>query len=221
MFIDIYEHKTIAFIDILGFEQALKDESKARGILDALSHVADRAKEYYKDPEREVWRGLLDTLELTAFSDSIAISGYAIFVLFAALDFSQLLIEKGFICRGAITCGKLHHKNGVLFGESFVRAHRLEKEATFPRIILDKLLPQDIDGSYSDRDSPELIKTDKDGYKYIDLIYNGVRSTGNTKGLLCNLVKNNLSQLQQSADMDAEALRIIDKYLWLQNVYGL
>uniref|UniRef100_UPI0025EA6EDA hypothetical protein n=1 Tax=uncultured Thiodictyon sp. TaxID=1846217 RepID=UPI0025EA6EDA len=140
MAVEIYEQSAIAFIDILGFKNALKNESKARGIFDALSNIRNRVGKYYSDPDRVLFRGILD-IELTAFSDSIVISGsetQAIIVLFAALEFSQILVEKGFLCRGAIACGDLHHKNSILFGNSLVRAYELERsQAVYPRIILD------------------------------------------------------------------------------------
>jgi hypothetical protein len=96
--IEIYEQRSVAFIDILGFKNALIDQSKARGILDALSYVKEKVAEYYSPSLRVQFQGVFD-IELTAFSDSIVISGsesQTIIVLFASLEFSQLLIEKGF-----------------------------------------------------------------------------------------------------------------------------
>lgn len=216
--LQIYEESTIAFIDILGFKNALKDEDKAKGILDALSHISERVEKYYSDPIREQFKGVFD-IELTAFSDSIVISGsesQAIVVLFASLEFSRLLIEKGFLCRGGVASGKLHHKKGILFGDSFVKAYELEsKQAIYPRIILDDRTLELINESKnSPSDFEELIKSDKDGCVFLNVLYQTCKASENTKGVLSELVQKELSDNSTSAN-------IKQKLLWLQNEYSL
>ena len=104
MYEGIYRDSVTAFIDILGFKKVLEDESNAKGILDALSLIKKKIEKHYSNPIRVQFQGIFD-IELTAFSDSIVISGsedQIIIVLYSVLEFSQLLIEKGFLCRGGI-----------------------------------------------------------------------------------------------------------------------
>lgn len=216
----IYEKSAIAFIDILGFKNALKDKEKARGILDALLHVKEKIRDNYSDYSREVWRGIAD-IELTAFSDSIAISGsegQTPLVLLTALDFSQILLEKGFLCRGAVVCGELFHKSGILFGDGFVKACQDEKrQAIYPRIILDSetvaifeesnsLQPQD--------DFAGLIRKDKDGSEFLNILYPAYKPSDDTKRILSGLVK---EQAEDSKDNPC----VMKKLVWLKNEYGI
>lgn len=112
----VYEQSTVAFIDILGFKEALNNEQKAKDILEALTHVKVKAGKYCSEPLWTHFQGIYD-IKIAAFSDSIVISGTEcqIFqVLVAATKFCQLLIKKGFLCRGGVACGELYHKDGVL-----------------------------------------------------------------------------------------------------------
>lgn len=216
--VDIYEQSAVVFIDILGFKNALRNESKARDILDALSHVKEKVEEYYSDPMREQFQGVFD-IELTAFSDSIAISGsegQAIVVVFAALEFSQLLMKKGFLCRGAMACGELYHNNGILFGNSLAEAYESEKsQAIYPRIILDTQTVQLIDESKNDpSDLAGLVKSDKDGRKFLNLLFEMHDSSSNLSQVLSNLVRNELAE-------NCNSLGAQQKLMWLINEYSL
>jgi hypothetical protein len=214
----VYEESAVAFIDILGFKNALADEAKARGILDVLSHVKEKVEMYYSDPLREQWQGILD-IELTAVSDSIIISGsegQTIIVLFAALEFSQLLLEKGFLCRGAVACGDLYHKNGIVFGAAFVNAYESEKrQAIYPRIIVDdKTMSLFEDSRNAPGDFCELIKEDKDGRKFVNILYQHYESNQDIEKILSEFV-------YREIDQNKDSERIMSKLRWLKNEYRL
>ncbi len=213
---NIYEPSVVAFIDILGFKGALKDSSKALGILDALSDVKRWIDGYYSDPARDQFQGILD-IELTAFSDSVVISGgesQAIIVVFAALEFSQLLIEKGFLCRGAIACGELYHKEGIVFGSGLVDAYKTEtSQAIYPRILLDQRTVELLNESKSDpTDFEGLIVSDKDSGVFLNLLYVDGSTARNLKSALCSLVKNELK-----INSDNQCVR--QKLMWVNNEY--
>lgn len=211
----VYEHRTVAFIDILGFKDEVKNEEKARDILEALTQVKNIASEYYTDEFHSKWFNI----ELTAFSDCIAIScpeAETIAVLFAALKFSQLLIKKGFLCRGSIAYGELHHKNGVIFGSSLVAAYLSEtKQAIYPRIILDNEVFEIFNDSKNEADDfAGLIKQDKDGNEFINLLHTIENSNEDIKEQLSNIVMEKLTKCDNNPC-------IKQKLIWLQNEYGL
>lgn len=212
---NIYEPSAVAFIDILGFKNAIKDSSKARGILDALIHVKGRVVEYYSDKARERFQGVLD-IELTAFSDSIVISGaesQAIIVTFAALEFSRLLIEKGFLCRGAIACGDLYHKDGIVFGGGLVKAYKAEtSQAIYPRILLDSRTVELLNESRNaPADFAKLMVSDKDGSVFLNLLYTH-ETANDLRSVLCDLVQDELQ-----SNLDNECIR--QKLEWVKNEY--
>jgi hypothetical protein len=213
---NIYEPSVVAFIDILGFKNALKDSSKASEILDALSHVNIWINEKYSDSARDQFQGVFD-IELTAFSDSVVISGgesQAVIVVLAALELSQLLIEKGFLCRGAIVCGELYHKEGIVFGNGLVDAFKTEtSQAIYPRILLDQRTAELLNESKNDPNEFEgLIVSDKDSSVFLNLLYEGVSTTRNIKSALCSLVKDELKR-------NSHNQCIKQKLMWVNNEY--
>lgn len=213
---NIYEPSVVAFIDILGFKNALKDSSKASEILDTLSHVKKWIGEKYSDSARDQFQGVFD-IELTAFSDSVVISGgesQAVIVVLAALELSQLLIEKGFLCRGAIVCGELYHKEGIVFGNGLVDAFKTEtSQAIYPRILLDQRIADLLNESKNDpNDFQGLIVSDKDSSVFLNLLYEDVSTTRNIKSALCSLVKGGLKR-----NSDNQCIK--QKLMWVNNEY--
>lgn len=213
---NIYKPSVVAFIDILGFKSALKDSSKASDILGALSHVKIWVDEHYLDSAHDQFQGVFD-IELTAFSDSVVISGdesQAVMVVFAALELSQLLIEKGFLCRGAIASGGLYHKEGIVFGDGLVDAYKTEtSQAIYPRILLDQRTVELLCESKNDpTDFEGLIVSDKDGGVFLNLFYVDGRTARNLKSALCSLVEDELER-----NSDNQCVR--KKLMWVNNEY--
>lgn len=141
------------------------------------------------------------------------------------------LIDKGVLCRGAISYGKFIHSDRYLFGPALVEAYLLEsKAANYPRIILDRsiidlagqaksehhssddeiefvesLLEKDLDGmyfiDYFRKAQAELDDPDYDFPKYIDTLASKIRY-----GM-------NISKTPSRAD-----LRV--KFLWMKEKYN-
>lgn len=215
---DIYENRVVAFVDILGFKEAVINESKAEKILCALTAIKDHVDSHIASDYYTRFTGVLDT-EITAFSDSVVISGQesqALVVYLDALRFSEMLISSGFLCRGAISFGKLYHRGGLLFGQAFIDAFHAEtKRSIFPRIIVDTeverliIESENVPGEFM-----HLLKRDFDGELYIDL------------GILNHLSnKSNYleSALNDIIDMNSEChdKAVKQKYEWLIRAYGL
>ena len=74
----------------------------------------------------------------------------------------------GIFCRGAITKGKLFHKERVLFGSSYIKAYKLEeKQAIYPRVIIDPDILDFFDLSDNKMPlAPAFYGKDKDGIYY-------------------------------------------------------
>jgi len=164
-----YEKRIIAFIDILGFSELIKESEKNPATLEKIYEVID----YFKNWEKpESWN--LKTIEIeedaqkkglanfdlsnkstcTCFSDSIIVSikisdgdiNAILSTLIANISYiGSYIIQKGILFRGAITIGNIIHKdNGIILGQGFIDAYNLEsKLATFPRIVVsDKLIKE-------------------------------------------------------------------------------
>jgi hypothetical protein len=80
-----------------------------------------------------------------AFSDHYVLSMPVEFgcqILSAASTLSINLLQLGFLTRGGVTIGKVHHHDNIIFGPALIEAVRLEeKEAQYPRLLCsDNLL---------------------------------------------------------------------------------
>lgn len=161
-----YEKRLVAFIDILGFKEIVKQSEKDISKIELINSVLD----YLKNLEvSEKWDLRLVEIEedaqkrsienfdirnktnVTAFSDNIVVSvrvedniNEITSTLITNLAYiGAVLLEKEILFRGGLTVGNLiHNNNGTVFGEGLIDAYKLEScNAKFPRIILsDNLL---------------------------------------------------------------------------------
>jgi hypothetical protein len=146
----IYERRLVAFVDILGWSEACKTES--RELVEVTNHIHRLAADYNQAEKDRInsinipgvrplpWYQMV---HVGAFSDNIAISlpefmGYSI--LGVVREVCVKLLPLGFLARGGITIGDIHHKDNVIFGPALVEAVQLEKEAVYPRVVCSPAL---------------------------------------------------------------------------------
>ncbi|HMV10070.1 MAG TPA: hypothetical protein PK325_15860 [Cyclobacteriaceae bacterium] len=163
-----YELRLIAFIDILGFKDIVKqseaDTSKIELIYSVLSYLKDWEKtekwdlKFIEIEESAQYKGVSNfdirgKTNTTSFSDSIVVSlkvdnnvnEMASTLIVNLAYIGTVLLEKGILFRGGLTIGNIIHiDNGTVFGQGLIDAFMLEtRSAKFPRIVLsDKLLSQ-------------------------------------------------------------------------------
>lgn len=181
-----YEEHFVAFIDFLGFADAIdsaSDEARTKllTLLIALSNVQSE----FMVETRATPDGVATEVapNITTFSDNIVISypleklrakGYysdAETPTFILDGFSKLLswlaiaaLRIGFLIRGGATIGRLFHSGGVVYGEGMVDAYRIESAiSVYPRVVLSAQVAARPNWARSPR-----ILTDVDGLKHID-----------------------------------------------------
>lgn len=140
----MYEMRYVAFIDILGFKnkvyKSVYDSSELHRIENVLKYIQELKKQNDEDSYSSKYVGR----EFSMFSDSIVISypaygqGNAFNILIDLAHICLEILAKGFILRGGITIGKLFHKDVVCFGPAMNMAVEMEKNAKYPRIIVDQ-----------------------------------------------------------------------------------
>jgi hypothetical protein len=94
------------------------------------------------------------SVEFSLFSDNFAVSvpvGQAE-TLFKILAWaSNELLQAGFLVRGGIALGYLHHDHDVVFGPALVEAVKLEGDAIYPRVLCSASLTEFLaDQTYRD-----------------------------------------------------------------------
>lgn len=163
-----YEKRLIAFIDILGFKdivkQSEKDPSKIELIYSVLEYLKDWEKtekwdlKFVEIEESAQYKGvnnfdLRGKTNTTSFSDSIVVSvqvddnvnEMASTLIVNLAYIGTVLLEKGILFRGGLTIGNIIHiDNGTVFGQGLIDAFMLEtRSAKYPRIVLsDKLITE-------------------------------------------------------------------------------
>jgi hypothetical protein len=233
----MYEDRVLAFIDILGFSEAVKrtitngmeNEDETTKIV----RLFDDAKELIKQHNPSFMDTSTADKSVHHFSDSIIISypktkaGAVFYIISETLFFSLTALQKGFLIRGAVVCDKLCHTETKIFGPAMVKAYQMEsKLAVYPRIILDdnildiaKEYPREMNKQNSEfKVIQNLLLEDFDGYffiNYLDIFKTKIFS--DDKATLLSYfepLRNKIRELDKK-----ESLDIKSKCLWLKGKY--
>lgn len=153
-----YQDKYIAWLDILGFKDAVQDE---KGI-EYLSKYTDifSVINQHKNEHESIWLKLLEEgakcqFKIFFINDGIIFIADEIAkeALFAEMN---NILCKGYYdnvyIRGAITKGKVFIYDNVVYGKGIITAYEMEKAAKFPRVIIDKAIQSDCQYSKVDED---------------------------------------------------------------------
>jgi len=161
-----YENRLVAFIDILGFKEIVKESKDNTDKINLLYSVLNYLKDWETSEnwdlklieiEEDAQKKGVDNFDITgktnstSFSDSIVVSvkiddnvNEMTSTLISNLGYiGAILLEQGLLFRGGLTIGNIvHNEFGTVFGQGLIDAYLLESNsAKYPRIILsDKLI---------------------------------------------------------------------------------
>jgi hypothetical protein len=168
-----YTQRYIAFLDILGFSEIVRETDR-----DALPNRFDalvKTLEEINSREDELDDVVGCDFQFQTFSDSIVMSSNAtttglFYLLLVVRRLALNLLGNRLLMRGAVARGKLHHVGSVMFGPAFLDAYRIEHEiAKFPRIILSEDVFKELNEMNSGLREPSFILAD-DGPPYLDIL---------------------------------------------------
>lgn len=166
----------VAILDLLGASDRI-EHGDSEGLLNVIIYTFEHTKKYWTQVEHAPLT--LRDIECVTFSDNIAIAlelpeslpGDEVmqrvndFILYISV-FQGAGLANCLWFRGGISIGKLYidPKNNYIWGKALVKAHKLETEAIYPRVILDSEVEKII--------FPEetRIKVDKDNRYFVDYI---------------------------------------------------
>jgi hypothetical protein len=168
----------VLFIDLLGV-RAMNKSNKVAAHLVALERAVTGM---YRDflNTRSPWPAAFfsDTLVLAApvrehGGEEAAIGGLVIQAAWLQLN----LISAGFFVRGGLSLGRMHLRDGLVFGPALVEAYELEsKSAVHPRVVLSPAVDEsqraDLGFYASPRDSAQasLLLCDGDGRTFVNYL---------------------------------------------------
>jgi hypothetical protein len=161
-----FSNRIVAFIDILGF-RALVTQLAANPSLRKSVHRALAEIRVFKHASLRNETALRD-LEVSVFSDSIAISGEPeklTTIISTALGLQSKLLGLGILIRGGVSSGPTFHAEDMLYGEGLINAYDLEsKTAVYPRIVIDPKLIGDTEAGLC----AMFLSKEDDGHWFID-----------------------------------------------------
>jgi len=236
-----YEERVVAFIDILGFTDAVNktvEENNGKEI-ERIDNFLDEIRyQLLKDKYLPIKKSEIKDRVVSQFSDSVIISylkDNSIYNILHDIYFLCVMaLEKRFLFRGAVVYGKVIHTdtdtNKKLFGPAFLKAYDLERhQAKFPRIIIDDNILDIIKNNYSecaDSDSKynnllKIIPCDFDGKRYInyiDKLYTGagvgVKEEQEHYEWVCEIIRIMKEKINKDDNVKC-------KYLWLKEKYDI
>lgn len=153
----IFTKQIIGFVDLLGFSSALEssDDGKMNGILQLQTRMRSAVGDHFYE-ETQIALGqtrIRAKPAISAFSDNFLVSmpaeidgRWSSLICFGPVGHqltwvAQEALILGLPIRGGIALGDLYHQQGIAFGRGLVRAASIEeREAFYPRIVLDKIL---------------------------------------------------------------------------------
>ncbi len=224
-----YQQRITLFVDFLGFKAHVNRTISDPEFLAKLVRAMDRIGEIGEDDNK-----FRKSQRVTQFSDCVVVSYLveeesAVFWLLCEIAFCVIdLAERGFLVRGALTVGSLHHTKKHVVGPAMVHAYELESQvAKYPRILIDKevlkVAAKAKSETHSGKEEAKFVKDfmteDDDGLFYYDYVsWNSVvRVAGGNND-------NYPFYLQRIADIIKGGLRsnnpgVLEKYLWLHSKY--
>jgi hypothetical protein len=219
-----YLDRVVAFIDILGFGILVK-QLKDNEDLHQRLYSALRANHRIKVSSK-LEQTVQNELEISVFSDSIAISGDESNhrgVIWTALHLQSDLLAMGVLARGGISVGPTVHQDELLYGEGMLDAYYLEsKTAIFPRIVV----AQKIVDKLTEGNRALLLKKDIDGVWFLDPFSIGILPSNSESLLEDGYDPHEESLKYLGTRIDEELMRLSDpshiaKWNWLKSQHEI
>lgn len=173
----------LAFVDILGFRKLIENKNDSERLFAVIENIKNQNTK--KCSIERIEHGNVSVMRaipaLSSFSDCIAISiptkdvyscnfhlKDAVNSLLCIIQqLADSLIYGGYILRGGITKGELHHQDGVVFGKALIEAYELEsKKAIVPRILVSEELAKEYNKTTMDDRNNFLKKVDDRSEEY-------------------------------------------------------
>jgi hypothetical protein len=145
-----YDKRIVVFIDILGFKNAIEKTNSSIEEYDRILKTLTDLKDFFLKPKDQYdidsEKYLDGDTQIIQVTDSLVISrlytekGGVYNMLLDCAFAIHILIDNGFLCRGAIKIGNLHHHGTTIFGKAFIDAYESEAKEQFPIVKFDREL---------------------------------------------------------------------------------
>jgi hypothetical protein len=157
----MYEQRLLLYVDILGWTTAVKENGEDPRLLKAVERIHIHAEEHNERHRQDIRDraaksgGKLQLLpmffevQFGAFSDHFVYSmpvGFGPRIVTTASKLVLDLLRMGWLTRGAIVLGPLHHKDNIIFGPALLEAVETEaRHSIYPRILISDATLKEFD----------------------------------------------------------------------------
>lgn len=230
------KNRLIAFIDILGFKELIKDEKCKKDIINLLYNFKKEERElgfkeilhdnqsiYQPIPEISLYSdNIIISLLLDSDSHIASISLNVVIMLHYTSKFQIRALEKGIAIRGAISIGEIYYDSNkrIILGNPLVEAISDEQNlAKYPRVIFSKNFE---DFCYKNKlftreiIPASMILRDHDGLYHINFFHFLFKYSPPKNAKSMKKIKNCIEQNIASS----KSLNIKSKWIWMANFYN-
>jgi hypothetical protein len=211
--------RLLAYMDILGWSEIVRDETRAGDAASAMLEV---------QAEKDAWEKVdafvraEPIVQMSEFSDCVVLScdvnsdAAREQLLTRVCRLYLWWLERGFLCRGAIVVGRLVHTESVIYGSALVDAYRLERNlAVYPRIVVREV---DLDRL----GAGQILRMD-DGVPFLNPMVGWFPPTQPSANLINRATlktergrwRTRLAELKLNPTPNLEQAKVIAKYEWL------
>jgi len=199
----------IAYLDILGYEQLIKEDGGAIKIakkIDANIKGIILSQSIFGEKEMK--------FNIKVFSDNFIICsetrGDIVFILANILQIN--LATDGIFINGSICYGTLLFNDNFICGQGIIDAYKIQSEiAIFPRIIVDDSFILKARNTWQGK-----IKRDFDGYAFVDYL----RTIMGLEMEVIEFLSIHSYQIDMNIMFHALNPRVLQKYQWCKNYHN-
>ncbi len=158
-----YPTRIACFVDVLGFSRDVLEIERRPGLFLSVDAVLRHVWMCKRDLDKaRQTKGVNFDARMSQFSDCLVTSylpetGAVFRALADAAFLGHVMLRAGYLPRGAITLGRLHHDDVVVFGQGLIEAVELEKDQVdTPRILVTDSVMGLLRGELATADLTEL-----------------------------------------------------------------
>ncbi len=143
-----YNEKYVAFLDILGFKDKIKNSSLEESI--ELINIINNETRFSLNSVQRINKGLGVDISVRAFSDCFSIStSFDIEqLIWSLIQIQRNLVFKSVFVRGGLSSGRHFENERMIFSKGLVYAYELAESDKYPRILVDNAMVTTISGDY-------------------------------------------------------------------------
>jgi hypothetical protein len=228
----VHRQSFCAFLDILGFSEAIKRAHKQGSSDLLLQTFHDSFKVHLKDFKK---KAKAEVLFFKTFSDNVLLAYPAFsddmesefsFVLDALVGYQYQMACAGLFIRGGLSLGPLFIDKDQVFGQALLDAYELEsKTAVYPMVLLSQDAQEKMDehlGFYMGEEAPHInaLLKGPDGRYFVNYLNEAVNDFEHPRSLDVSGLASHRDHIEKALEEFQGSAHVFAKYAWLASYHN-